>query len=80
MQSHGIESLDIDKEMAARWESFAQYAERQFKNGFVAGYTDREEPQIASFPFKAGFSEGYWFSQMRDQKTIEEYEEFLDGF
>ena len=63
--------MNIDKTMDDAWLTFSEWAEREYKAGFVAGYSGNVAPDEERFTkvFIWGYSAGYEFSQIRDQQN-----------
>ena len=57
--------LGIDKPMNMGWLAYTEWAEKEYKAGFLAGYVYDESPDAsASHVYKDGYGQGYAFAQM----------------
>ena len=63
--------LGIDKDVNEAWGAYSEWAERQFKAGYIAGSAGDVAPDNTfSAVFTAGYLRGYEVSQIQDQRTI----------
>lgn len=63
--------MGIDKAMDSAWRNFSDWAEREYRAGFVAGYAGNVTPDDTfNRVFIEGFRKGYEFSQMQDYNNI----------
>jgi len=63
--------MKIDKAMDSAWRNFSEWAEREYKAGFVAGYAGNTSPdETFNKVFVEGFKRGYEFSQMQDHASL----------
>lgn len=60
--------MNIDKAMNQAWSVYSEWAEREYKAGFVAGYAGNVTPdETFNKVFIEGFGRGYEFNQMQEQ-------------
>lgn len=60
--------MNIDKAMNQAWSVYSEWAEREYKAGFVAGYAGNVIPdETFNKVFIEGFGRGYEFNQMQEQ-------------
>jgi hypothetical protein len=60
--------MNIDKAMNQAWSMYSEWAEREYKAGFVAGYAGNVIPdETFNKVFIEGFGRGYEFNQMQEQ-------------
>ena len=64
--------MGIDKAMDSSWRNFSEWAEREYRAGFVAGYAGNVTPDDTfNKVFIEGFRKGYEHSQMQDYNSIQ---------
>ena len=63
--------MGIDKAMNTAWRNYSEWAEREYKAGFVAGYAGNIAPDDTfNKVFIEGYGRGYEFSRMQDHANI----------
>lgn len=63
--------MRIDKAMDSAWRNYREWAEREYKAGFVAGYAGNVTPDDTfNKVFIEGYGRGYEFSQMQDHASL----------
>lgn len=64
--------MGIDKAMNTAWRNYSEWAEREYRAGFVAGYAGNVTPDDTfNKVFTEGFRKGYEFSQLQDYNNIQ---------
>ena len=63
--------MGIDKAMDTAWRNYSEWAEREYRAGFVAGYAGNVSPDDSfNKVFVEGFRKGWEFSQMQDHTNL----------